>query len=268
MSAPLVLLHGFTGSPASWDELVTLLPAEARVIRETLVGHGAPELDTASDFFGEVDRIAARLAAGGVERAHLVGYSLGARIGLGLLARHGHLFRRATLVGVHPGLGADDVRGRQERAHSDERWIDLLETRGLDAFVHAWERQSLFGSQAALDEAEQQRQRAIRLRHRPEGLARSLRAVGLATMPDLRPSLPGRLPAPGAQPASLLLVVGEHDHKFRRLAEEIAQLVPRARLRLVPHTGHNVLLEQPRTLAAAILTNDADDDPRREEQAP
>ena len=43
MNAPLVLLHGYTGGPASWDPLIALLPAGPPVIRETLVGSVASD---------------------------------------------------------------------------------------------------------------------------------------------------------------------------------------------------------------------------------
>lgn len=236
----LVLLHGFTGGPSSWDEVVAALPVGPRVLRETLCGHGARELDTAEDFAEEVDRLAARLRQAGVERAHLCGYSLGARVGLGLLVRHGALFGGATLVGGSAGLATDEER--RERARIEEGWMALLRE-GIEPFVTMWERLPLFATQrrgTALAA-----QRATRLLHRPEGLIRSLEVLGLARMPDLAPQL-GGLAAP------VELVTGALDDKFTRIARELVLRVPRARHHVVEGVGHNVPLEAPGALAERI----------------
>src|SRR5436305_857158 len=59
--------------------------------------------------------------------AAVVGYSLGARIALGLVAT-----RRApaaVLIGVNPGLADED---RPARAAADAAWAALLRARGID----------------------------------------------------------------------------------------------------------------------------------------
>lgn len=247
MSRPaLVLIHGFTGAPSSWDPVVEHLAPTARparVVRPTLCGHGAAVLDSADDFAGEVDRIAAELRAQGIEAAHLCGYSLGARVGLGLLGRHPSLFARATLIGVHPGLASDDERAA--RLESDERWARLALEQGAAAFVESWARQPVLATAGPVDDAALARQRALRLGHRPEGLARALRVLSLARMPDLRPALRS-LAVP------ITLVVGAADAKFRALGEAIVALPARARLVVVDGAGHNVPLERPARVAALL----------------
>ena len=242
MTTTMVLLHGFTGAPASWDDVVAALPPETRVLRETLACHGAPELDTADGFDDEVERIAARLANREVRGAHLCGYSLGARVALGLLARHPERFARATLVGVNPGLATEEER--MERMHTEERWQDLLRE-SLDAFVAVWERQPLLSTQRAADPDALDRQRSTRMSHRAEGLARSLRVLGLGRMPDLRGVLPS-ITAPVA------LVAGALDEKFSRLAQQVAPLLPHATVHIIEGAGHNIPLEAPRALAALL----------------
>jgi len=239
----VVLLHGFTGAPASWDDVAALLGPGAAVVRPALLGHGDEADDLAADFAGEVDRIAARLPRAGSAPLHLVGYSLGARVALGLLARHPERFSRATLIGVHPGLtGAGE---RAARVDSDERWAQRLEEGGIAAFVDAWQRQALLEPASPLDERRLARQRQVRLSHRAAGLSRSLRVLGLGRMPDYRQAL-------GACAVPLRLVVGAADRRFTALAEEIRRLQPRAALSVVEGAGHNVPLEQPARVAALL----------------
>lgn len=243
----LVCIHGFTGSPASFDPLARALAGRGvvRLCRPTLLGHRtAPGVSGETRapscrrpvlrFEEEVERVAALIVGEGFAGAHLLGYSLGARVALGLLARFPYLFAAATLIGVHPGLGS--LEERAARVGSDERWCALLERRGVEAFLEAWEAQPLFATQRALDARRMAEQRRVRAAHSAEGLARALRVLGLGCMPNYRGALV-------TCPVKVRLVVGERDEKFSSIAGSLAQLAARVELHRVPGAGHNVLLE-------------------------
>jgi len=233
-----VLLHGFTGSAASWDEVVERLPGSA-VVRPTLLGHtGAPQ--RGSGFEAEVDRLAALLPNGAI---HLAGYSLGARLALGLALRHPGAVSRLTLIGLHPGL--DSEAARDERRRADRRLAALLETRGIVPFVKLWEAQPLFRTQKSLDAARRAKKRAERMRHDPLGLAASLRSTGLAEMPDYGSAL-------GALSQPVTLLCGELDQKFVGLAYVVHQRLPQSELVVAPDAGHDLLLERPEFVAELL----------------
>lgn len=242
----LVLIHGFTGSPASFDALARRLArwSRAPLHRPALLGHGGAAPAGVVRFEQEVDRVAQGIRRARMAGSHLCGYSLGARVALGLLARHGHLFAGATLIGVHPGLGSSVERAL--RIGSDERWCELLSRRGARAFLDAWQAQPLFASQAALPAAEAAAQRRIRSSHSARDLARSLRVLGLGQMPDYRGVF-------ALARGRVRLVVGERDEKFAALARQIVQRAPRVRLDRVPGVGHNVLLEAPEQVERVLL---------------
>lgn len=239
-----VLLHGYAGSPAAWDGVRTGLPAGSRVLCPAIVGH-APATGPASDFDTEIERLSRVIAAAVPGKVHLCGYSLGGRLALGLLIRHPHLFSRATLIGAHPGLPEGDP-ARAERAAADERWAALAEREGAAAFAAQWSAQPLFASQRALPPEVAARQDAVRAGHDGAALAAAMRALSLARMPDWSPSLPGI-----ALPVHLM--AGELDGKFVALARTMAGKIPGARLRVVPGAGHNVLIERPSAIIAALL---------------
>src|SRR4051812_15967327 len=94
------LLHGFAGDPASWDEIAI---AGDRV---ALPGHlgGGPLAPT---WAGNLDAIAARLGRCDV----VVGYSLGARVALGLVVA-GHV-PRAVLISANPGIADAERAARR-----------------------------------------------------------------------------------------------------------------------------------------------------------
>ena len=223
-----LMLHGFTGSQASF----------ARLEKPRALG-GHLEQPASADFWAEVDRLAALDPAA----THLFGYSLGGRLALGLLARHPERYERAVLVSAHPGLRTEAQRA--ERCRQDDRFVRLLRERGLVEFVTAWEAQPLWHTQCALPEAVRACKRRERLAHTAEGLARSLTAVGLGRMPDLRSAL-------ARATCAVHFLVGAHDTKFVALAEELCRSMPRARMSVAADAGHDLVLERPEFCSAFL----------------
>ena len=250
MAGALALIHGFTGGPASWSAALAALTeglgAPPRAVTPRLLGHaGCPrQRPLPGGFEAEVDAIAEELSASrGGQRYHLAGYSLGGRLALGLLVRHPGLFASATLIGAHYGLDSD--ADRRERVAADERWCELLEQQGLDAFVERWAALPLFASQASAPSAARRAQERTRREHDPRGLAASLRTTGLGHMPCYLPEL-----AEVAQPVTL--ITGSLDAKFEALAGAMLEHASRWRHTVVPGAGHNLLLEAPDAVARAI----------------
>ena len=241
----LVCLHGFTGAPESWDAVLAELPPDVETLCPGIVGHDPDIPRTGSHFEDEVDRLAATLASTDGPY-HLAGYSLGARLALGLLVCHRQLFCSATLIGVHPGLGSE--RERQERAIADDELAHRLERDGVERFVDFWQSLPLFNSQSTLPPEVLHAQRQRRLDHASEGLAYALRALSLGRMPDYRSRLP-KLDVP------VLLMAGAEDLKFSRLAEAMSVLLPSSTFETVPAAGHNLLLEAPPEVAASLLSS-------------
>ncbi|HET7545098.1 MAG TPA: alpha/beta fold hydrolase [Polyangiaceae bacterium] len=243
MSA-LLALHGFTGSPRSWDFLP---PADSPRFVPALVGHlGSSAGSEVVDFESEVDRLANLTRE--ASALHVVGYSLGARLALGLSLRHPQRVSRLTLISGHPGL--DSESERVSRRAADEHWCELLLKHGTLAFVDAWQAQPLWATQARLDPRALQGKRSERLSHDPAGLVRSLRVTGLAEMPNYRGQL-AQLELP------LTLVAGSLDAKFCRLAQHMAEAVAGAELAIVDGAGHDLLLERPEFITELVLRGTA-----------
>ncbi len=243
----LVLLHGFLGLPDSWNEVVAWLGARERVLRPALLGHGAGPWETLpGSFDAEVERIATRMAVDGERAAHLVGYSMGARVALVLAARHPELVSRLTLISGTAGLDDDDER--RARAIADDRLASEMRELGLPAFVRAWEALPLFATQQRLAPGARARHRARRLAHREDRVARALETLSPGRMPVMTKLL-------GAIEPPVTLVAGSLDPKFTGIARAIAPLFARARVRIVDGAGHDPCLERPRELAALLSDN-------------
>ena len=174
------------------------------------------------------------------ERFDLAGYSMGGRIALHAALLLGDRVRRLVLIGASPGLA--DPAEREERRRADERLAAEIETSTIEEFAERWARTPVLAGLAPDLAA---RAHADRLRNRPDGLARALRALGTGALPSLWERL-GELTAP------VELVVGERDAKFRSLAEQMAAGLPAARVHVVAGAGHAVHLEAPAAVARIV----------------
>jgi 2-succinyl-6-hydroxy-2,4-cyclohexadiene-1-carboxylate synthase len=140
------------------------------------------------------------------------------------------------LESASPGLATEAER--DERQVRDNDLADRIERDGIAAFVDYWEALPLFASQQRLPDDVRARLRSQRLNNRPAGLANSLRGMGTGVQPSMCDRLPGLA-------MTTLLLAGEFDSKFVGLAQQMYDLIPEARLQIVPNTGHTIHLEAP-----------------------
>lgn len=235
--APLVLLHGFLGTPGAWRPVLAALPQHGPVWCPWLPGHG-PAPASPADWATAVQALAAALPAGAV----LAGYSMGARLALGAALQPGTALNGTLLIGGHVGLAT--TAERAERAAQDATRAAALRSQPLEKFVDAWEAMPLFATQRNLPEAALARQREARLAHDAHALAWSFDVAGLAQMPDLRPAV-----AAAQQPLHWL--TGALDTRFTALAATLVR-PPWVTHRAVAGAGHNLLLEAPADVAASL----------------
>lgn len=241
---PLLLLHGFAGQPDAWDEVVAGLDLPGMGVaprRVRLPGHGPDPEMVDGGFDDVVNRLAAELE--GSEPCDVAGYSLGARVALGLVLHHPSRVRRALLVGVNPGLQGADARAA--RRAWDERWAARIEREGLSVFADAWAELPLFATQRGLDDGKRAKQQRDRCGHTTEGLAWAMRCLGLGNMPS-------RWEALGGLERPVTWLAGELDDKYVTLAERVTEATEQADVLVVPGAGHNLLLEAPAACRQAL----------------
>ncbi|ACZ40425.1 2-succinyl-6-hydroxy-2,4-cyclohexadiene-1-carboxylate synthase [Sphaerobacter thermophilus] len=244
---PLLLLHGFTGSAATWEPLLPALQAHFHTVAPDLIGHGRSDVPADPARYA-MDRcvadLVALLDALDIDRAAVLGYSMGGRTALHLALAAPERVSALVLEGASPGIADPDERAA--RVASDAALADRIEREGLQAFVDAWERLPLFASQQRLPEATRARLRAQRLSHTPRGLANSLRGMGAGAMAPVHDRL-GEIAVP------VLLIAGELDGKYVEISRAMAGAMPQATVRIIPDAGHAPHLEQPEAFVEAVL---------------
>ncbi len=243
---PLVLLHGFTGSAASWGDFGQALAQRFTVVAVDLAGHGKNATPTELHRYTMrqcVEDTVAAVRALGLETAHWFGYSMGGRTALHVAAAHPDALRSLITIGASAGLESEEERA--SRRASDEALAERIEREGVEPFVDYWENIPLFASQRALADDRRQRIRAGRLRNSITGLANSLRGMGTGAQEPLHARL-ATLTMP------TLIMAGELDQKYVEIGKQLASAMPHASFTAIPAAGHAAQTEQPGECAALV----------------
>ena len=114
--ATVVLLHGFTDSWRSFERVLPHFPPSQHVVAVTQRGHGdasRPADGYGLPFFS--GDVLALLDALGIERAVIVGHSMGSAVALRFAVDHPERVRGLVLIGAATGVGGTP----EARAHWD-----------------------------------------------------------------------------------------------------------------------------------------------------
>jgi len=244
----LLLLHGFTGSQATWVPYLLNTWSGFSLVAVDLLGHGHSDAPLDPDRYRMercVEDLITLLDMLALPRAALLGYSMGGRVALHLALRAPQRLWALILESASPGIA--DVAARAARAQSDAALAAFIEQEGIEAFVDRWQALPLFATQARLSLAVRQTLRRQRLANNPQSLANSLRGLGAGIQECVLLRLADvRIP--------VLLLAGALDALYCDHARSMAAVLPCRRLEIVPDAGHAVHWEQPTLFAGAVQT--------------
>ncbi len=221
------------GSQLDWKETFELLQTNYHCLALDLPGHGrtgrCPDAE-AYTMKGAARMVAAMMNEKRIQSCTLIGYSMGSRLALHMAIHYAD--RCSALVMESGSPGIQSAVERDVRRALDEKRAHELENSDFESFLRSWYKQPLFESlkrDPVLFEQILERRR----KNDTVELAKSLRGMGPGDQPALWQDLP-HLETP------LLILVGEMDLKYKKIAQEMAARYPQARLVLVPDTGHNI----------------------------
>jgi pimeloyl-ACP methyl ester carboxylesterase len=238
----VILLHGFGASLETWEDWAQVLSARYRVIRFDLPGFGLTGPDPTGDY---TDARGMRILAGlmdalGVDRASLIGNSLGGRIVWNFAALHPDRVTRLVLVSpdgfASPGFAYDKAPR-----------TPLM----MQALPFVAPRRLLKANLAAAYARPETLSETILTRYRDMMLAPGVRRAILARMGqvvlrDPAPTL-ARIEAP------TLLLWGEQDHMIPiSNAADYLRDMPHATLVRLPNRGHVPFEEDPASSLAPV----------------
>lgn len=225
------------GSAGDWERTVGALSQGFFCIVPDLPGHGESTglPDESYTIEGTAKAVMSMIDKLGVEKARLVGYSMGGRLALYLALRYPDRCAGLFLESASPGIESPEER--DARRCADEEKAERLELGDFEEFLRDWYRQPLFAS-LARHEGLVEKLIESRTNNDPRELAKSLRGMGTGSQPSLWNELSG-LKAP------TLAVAGELDEKFVRISRRMASLSSWMKPIVVAGAGHNVHIEEP-----------------------
>src|SRR5580658_4093195 len=243
---PVVLLHGLACGRRMWFYQVAALRSRFRVIAFDLRGHGLTDAPAiASEYSAALlaRDLESVLDALQIERAAVVGFSLGGGAALALAAGKPERVSRLVLASV--GAGADDPLKTEWMAR---RWLKLIGQGEVDELVCDMLRSELFKVYARRNARRREHMAAL-IRATPiDGLRFTLSEV-LAKRKSLF-RLTGVLKSVRAP---TLVVVGELNYVCSKASRLMAQAIPGATLKIIKNSGHMSPMEQPAAFTTALM---------------
>ncbi|TGV11441.1 alpha/beta fold hydrolase [Mesorhizobium sp. M8A.F.Ca.ET.173.01.1.1] len=224
--SPLVFLHSMAGSAQSWQPQIEALRGTHRCVAWDMPGYGESPAIGATTPMAEVADLLARFLREkiGVERAHLVGLSVGGMILQSFGARHPEMVASLTIMDSSPkfAFGSSMRPGK---------FIDPILTQLDDGVAVSDFANAMVRAIMAAETPETIRSEGVDAmrRARREGLALCTRLIGghdgLADLP--------RIAAP------TLVLVGEKDGETPpSYSAEIAARIDGAEMQVIPGAGH------------------------------
>lgn len=240
--APVVVLHGWSLSSRFILDAILACAQGRRVVALDLRGHGgsSPAAYALSDLAGDVADLFQHLQ---LERAVLLGWSLGAQVALASLRLLGRRVERLALVSATPRFTAGDGWSHGLPARTLEAQRRLVDRDSARAAARFFEGMFVPGE---VDEVARTRAAALRDEIPVPGRAALRDGLAVLATADLRPALASVEPP-------TLLVHGEHDPVcLPGAAFAMADAIPDAGLVTIPGAGHAPFLTRPAAFRAAL----------------
>ncbi|MEH2183612.1 2-succinyl-6-hydroxy-2,4-cyclohexadiene-1-carboxylate synthase [Nostoc sp.] len=235
----IMFLHGFMGNINEFDEAIKFLTEDFSYLILDIPGHGKTEVVGGDEYYKiepTAQAIINLLDELKIDKCHLMGYSMGGRLGLYLTLNFPERFIKVVLESASPGLATEAER--LERVRRDAQ-IAIKLSRSIiqtdfAAFLSNWYNQPIFGY--IKNHPEYDRMVESRLQNNPQELDKSLRFMGTGC----QPSLWGKLQC---NKIPMLLLVGEYDQKFIFINTKMAKICEFTQIKIISNAGHNIHFE-------------------------
>lgn len=238
--SPIVFVHEFGGNHWSWEPQVSYFSRRHRCIVYSARGYPPSDVPENVDQYSQAraaDDVVDVMKAAGIERAHVVGLSMGAFACLHAALRHPERILSAVVAGA--GYGSEKDQQEYFRRNS-EQVANAFEEQGARSFA------PIYGESASRVQFQEKDPRGWRLfvermaQHSDRGAANTMRGVQMR-----RPSLYDLEEELAALQVPLLVVAGDEDDHSIQPSIFLKRTVPRSGLTIFPKTGHTLNLEEP-----------------------
>ena len=244
---PIIFVHEFAGDYRSWEPQVRWFSRRYRCV--TFNARGYPPSDVPSDQslysqYIATDDIAAVMDACGIDKAHVVGISMGGFAALHFGIRHPDRGLSLTVAACGYGAAYED---RDQYAEDSETLAREYEKVGSVKMAEMYADGAFRQQFKAKDMRGWEEFRTQLGEHSAEGAALTMRGVQ-----KIRPSLYDLEDDLKKMKTPTLIVSGDEDDWCLEPGLYLKRAIPASGLYVVPKTGHTINLEEPALFNQAL----------------
>jgi pimeloyl-ACP methyl ester carboxylesterase len=238
---PVLLIHGLFGATSNWHGIARRLAAQRQVLVPDLRNHGDSPWAERMDYPAMSGDVVALLDAQGIERAHLVGHSMGGKVAMWLALNDPERVGSLVVADIAPvtygsrfdslisALSNVPLAELRDRRDADGRLSEAIGSAPLRGYLL----QNLIQDEAG---------------HWLWRMNLSVLAASLDVILGF-PETEGRqYPGP-----ALFLYGGRSNYLTGESLPRIRALFPLARMRSIPEAGHWVYADQPEAFSSAVM---------------
>jgi pimeloyl-ACP methyl ester carboxylesterase len=246
---PVVFVHEFAGDHRTWEPQMRRFARTHRCVTFSQRGYPPSDIpDDAARYGQDIARadVVALIDALGIERAHVVGHSMGAYTALHVGIKHPQRCISVTAAGCGWGSLADPAARAAMRAQAAETSKMFIE-KGMDAAAVLYTDNPTRNTQKYKD---------------PRGYAEFVRMLSehsakghsmtMAMLQAKRPTLWDMDADLKKFSVPLLIIVGDEDETCLDGSVFLKRTAPTAGLLVVPRSGHTITSEEPDVVNAAL----------------
>lgn len=236
----IVFVHEFGGNYWSWGPQVSYFSRRHQCITYAARGYPPSDIPESVDHYSQAraaDDIVDVMSAAGIEKAHIVGLSMGAFACIHAALRHPDRVLSAVIAGA--GYGSEKEHQEYFRKNS-EQVARSFEERGAEGFA------PIYAESASRVQFQDKDPRGWQLfaerlaKHSVRGAANTMRGVQMR-----RPSLYDLKDDLSATQVPMLVIVGDEDDHSIQPGIFLKRTVSRSGLVMFPKSGHTLNLEEP-----------------------
>jgi pimeloyl-ACP methyl ester carboxylesterase len=244
---PVVFVHEFAGNHRQWEPQIRYLSRAHRCVAFASRGYPPSDVPTSPDAYSQDlarSDVIAVLDALGIDKAHIVGHSMGAYTAIHVGLHHPDRCLSVSALGCGWGSKPEE---RDEAARSCDSIAELFETESAASAAAKYARFPMRLTFEAKDPRGFAEFESMLAQHSSQGSALTMRNLQKKrpTLWDLKAKLE-------AFALPLLVLVGDEDHPCLDGSLFLKRTVPQAALVVVPRAGHTITLEEPDAVNAAL----------------
>ena len=246
---PVVFVHEFAGDYRTWEPQMRRFARTHRCVTFSQRGYPPSDIpDDAARYGQDIARadVVALIDALGIERAHVVGHSMGAYTALHVGIKHPQRCISVTAAGCGWGSLADPAARAAMRAQAAETSKMFIE-KGMDAAAVLYTDNPTRNTQKYKDPRGYAEFVRMLAEHSAKG-----HSMTMAMLQAKRPTLWDMDADLKKFSVPLLIIVGDEDESCLDGSVFLKRTAPTAGLLVVPRSGHTITSEEPDVVNAAL----------------